>query len=477
MRSQRSPWLAVAVLPAVIGAAAVGALISRASFATPTIIVLALAGHGLLLLWARRLAGRWLSILVGVCVLWIAYFPIRTATVLANRHNPTLHPVVAAASDAAHLRVLIVSLASMGALLVGAMLADKTRAARAAPVTVASRSTYAGITVAGLAITVALKVGGLQSGVIDNAGHVFLFGLAAIGFTEARSRFRLSTLLLIASACALGVLASFKELAVLPVAAWSIGAIAGRRGRVRIRVVVATLAAALIGYVGVSGQRIAATNNHPRTFFGAVADAVTKDDLRTGSPGYRRKSAPEMVTNVLSGFSKRFAGADSLLVIESHVPSDVRFQGGRSILLPILTVIPRVPLPAGTDYNTLSLGRYFNVTFYSLHPATDPSSQAITMLGDLYLNFGNAACVVGMLLFGIGLMLFDRRYPLTNAFNAGAFGYVGTAILGIERNVGYQIVTVGIRLAIVAVLAFVLSTADRRSATLPEENTIDSLAT
>ena len=264
----------------------------------------------------------------------------------------------------------------------------------------------------------------------------------------------------------------------LPVAAWSIGAFAGQKGRVRVRYVVATLAAALIGYVGVTGQRIASDNNHPRAFFGAVADAVTKDDLRTGSPGYRRKSVPEIVTNVLSGFSKRFAGSDSLLIVESRVPSDVPFQGGRSILLPILTVIPRVPLPAGTDYNTLSLGRYFNVTFYSVHPGTDPSSQAITMLGDLYLNFGNAACVIGMLLFGIGLMVFDRRYPLTNAFNAGVFGFVGTAILGIERNVAYQIVTVGIRLGVVMGLAFVLNSAVRTSPERRlEESAIGSLVT
>jgi hypothetical protein len=434
----------------------VGMVVPKLQFTMLVLTALAVACHILLLVAARRIAGRALSVVFFVSMLWMAYFPVRLLVIQGDRHNFTLHPLVARATDVDLLWAWSVSALGLASLLVGSWFVKSGKQRIVLDLPTASRSTYAVIAAGGFALQVSQSLFGIESGLLAQAQLISLFGLAGLGFLDSRSgRVRLQTVALVAVGVFLGSTQSFKELAVLPVAAWTIGLIAGSGSRVRARYLLAGFLVALVAFLGVQGQRIAANGGSPVGLLTGAERALKDYDLRTGYPQVHRKRGAELFTNVAYGVSGRFYGADLLLVLRDQVPDPMPFQRGRTIIDPALSVVPGVTRFVDLTYPELSLGRYVTVNLYSVQPNSDPSSQILTWPGDLYLNFGLPGIVGGLLAIGALLGLFDRLATPTSPFGCALLAFVGTALVRLESGVAFAMVTALMRLAIV--LAVVLA--------------------
>ena len=169
------------------------------------------------------------------------------------------------------------------------------------------------------------------------------------------------------------------------------------------------------------------------------------------------------MSNLLGGVVDRTAGADALMVLRAKTPSVIPFQRGKTIWEPAASAVPGADSALGIELTQLSLGRYFATRFWSLNPNEDRSAQAITMPGDLYLNFGGIGVALGMLAFGLLVGFVDRAFTSTTAFGAGVLAYVGIHLFSVESNVAYVLVTSAIRLGVVFVLLLLVDLPHRRS--------------
>lgn len=416
-----------------------------------------------------RITGRRLGVLPIVSVLWIIYYPVRLLRIELNRHDPLAHPAVQRATDSDLIWVWLVSTGGLVGLLLGAWVIHRLLGPRTSDIDTVSRRDFRAIAVVGLVIALVTTVTGVSSGTLANLGPLVLLGIAGLGFQDARrGRHSLWTTSLVLIAFLVGALTGFKELAALPVAAWGIGLIAGRPHVVKPRAVLAVALLGVVAFVGVAGQRIARPLGEPTDLPRASLNAITRYDLESGTLLPTRKSGYEIVSNLLAGLSRRSSAIEALIILHEAVPARVEFEHGRTLVLPALTVLPgSSTLTAGSPFPSLSLGRYYSQTYYSLRPATDPSAQAITWTGDLYLNFGTVGVFFGLLLIGGLIGLFDRRYPPTSAFNTGVLAYVGLAAIGLERNVAYVFVTVVLRLSILVVVHSLLTARSTRPRATP----------
>lgn len=405
-----------------------------------------------------RITGRWLGVLPIVSMLWMVYYPARLLRIQSNRSDLLAHPAVQRATDSDLTWTWLVSTGGLAALLLGAWAIHSVRAIRPAKSDTLTRRDFKGVATVGILFAFVTTVFGVSSGILANIAPLALLGISGLGFQDARrGKNSLRTLSLVVVAMLLGALSGFKELAALPVAAWGIGLLAGRPHAVKPRAVLVVVLLGTFAFVGVAGQRIARPLGEPTDLPTASLNAITRYDLESGTLLPTRKQGFELLGNIAAGLSRRASGVEALIILREAISDEAEFEHGRTLILPVLTVLPRSEaLVADSPFSTLSLGRYYSQTFYSLRPSTDPSAQAITWAGDLYLNFGTAGVVSGLLLIGGMIGLFDRRYPPTTAFNAGVLAFVGLAVIGLERNVSYVFVTAIIRLTIVGITRWFL---------------------
>lgn len=420
-----------------------------------------------LALRARAMTGRWLGVLPIIAILWVAYYPVRVIMILVDRDNPLFHPATRAATDGDLLWVGLVSTAGLAAVIGGAWVVQSTALVRPSRGLDLRRNHLTLASLVGVAVAMGALVFRSSSGIIANVGPVALLGLAGMGFLDARRgefSWRTSGLVLVTMLA--GSASGFKEFAVLPIAAWGVGMVAGRSTRLPLRVALPVATLAFLAYVAVAGQRIGTNVGEPASLPSALMNALTRYDLESGTVMARPKHGWDILGDPGAALSRRLSGVESLLIFRRQVPERTEYQAGRTFVLPTLTLLPGgSSLVEGTPFPQLSLGRYYALRFYSLTPQSDPSSQAITWAGELYLNFGTTGIIVGLLFIGALLSAFDQRYPPVSAFNVGVLAYAGTAALGLERNIAYVLVTVVIRLVIASVfrrLVYVRSARDSR---------------
>src|SRR5680860_34800 len=114
----------------VVGAAGAVLLGWLASWLPLTFLLATVVGvvaHIALVLAAKRVAGRVLSVLFLATVLWLLYFPVRLLVIQGDRQNFTLHPVVNQASDGDLMWVWGVSFIGLGGMVLGGWLAQRAR--------------------------------------------------------------------------------------------------------------------------------------------------------------------------------------------------------------------------------------------------------------------------------------------------------------------------------------------------------------
>lgn len=445
--SRPSPGRTYTLVGIVIAAAVIGIGADRLSLDLASVTVAGVVGAALLLSWAYRIAGRTVSVVFVSSVLWTVYFPIRLVLLEADRTNPTLHPLVGTASDAEFVTCWLVALGGLVALLIGASaVRRRTRGVPSGPLPVGA---YHAVALVGVVIGAVTLFAHISSGFLSNLAPLALFGLAGASYDDARrGRASPQTVVLLVAAVLLGTAAGMKEFALLPVLACAVGTTAGRRANLRPIVVVAFVVLSMGAYLAVEGQRISYRAGHPTSLVSGINQALTKDDLRTGYRRVKTKRGVSIVQDLGVGLSTRLAGADPFIVLHRQVPQEEPFQHGQAIIEPALSVLPGFRHFRDLRFQQLSLGRYFDRNFYSVQPDSDPSSQAITWPGDLYLNFGMVGIAFGMVLIGAGLRWFDLRFTPTSAPNCAVIAYVGTMLVGVERNIAYVAVSAAIRLGV-----------------------------
>lgn len=442
----------------VVGIVSIGlGLITLIGFSGATSLLAAttvasLAAYGLLLSALFFTAPRFLCLANLFGVFWAIWFPVRLLVIQADRHGIALHRVVRAASDDELAVVWLLSLLGFAAFTFGVLLVRRrvgSLTARSVPSL--RRSTYLLIAVVGLVASWAQVLAHLQSGILLEAGNVFLLGIAGAAFLDARNRrWSWAIPMLVGAGALLGSVTWFKTTAMTPVLAWAIGSVLGGLRLSRLRILLAVMIA-LGAYAGVQGERLTRGSD---PLEGARA-ALFDYDLTTGNPAHQ-PNAGAAFTNLLAGVVNRTAGADALLVVRAKTPEFIPFQGGRTLWQPAASVVPGMRTLLDPDMNKLSLGRYFSTQFWSVDPTQDPSAQLITMPGDLYLNFGVFGVALGMLVIGLLVGLVERRFPSGTAFGAGVLAYAAPALVVTDLNVAYALVTTGIRLGVVVAVLLLL---------------------
>jgi hypothetical protein len=381
--------------------------------------------------------------------------------------SPFYFPSVRAASPEQLISVWEVTTAAFLLFLIGQLFAYKAVHIKGSVdnLPVSHRQLFV-VGVGALGVTSTLTFLHLSSGILGNIGQVVLFAIAGTSYLEAKAEHRsYASLLLVVVAFAFGYLNGFKELMLLPVAAWVIGR-AGASDRVHLRHVVVVGVATAIAFAIIQGERDATvTGNYASNPIAALQLGLGSYDLAYGVPADYHGIG--VVGNVVNGVLYRLKGVDYYIAIADKVPSVVAYQNGRSLWQPALSIIPgaRQYLDLEPQYKQLSLGRYTDQVFVSENPIQDLSSQSTTEPGDLYLNFGIAGVVVGMLILGALYGMFDKRFMIKGPISAGIVAFAGLPLVGLDGNVAYILVTCGVRLAIGAVLLSWLVLSQR---TLPQ---------
>ena len=464
-----------AVPPAVVALAAVGVGLLVARFvgssasSLPLVTVVCLPAQvGLFVILRRRVVGRSLAFSVAIAGAWLVYFTLRLLVTQFDRGNLNEHAIVMAAGDDAFVWAWVMTTVGLAAFVVGVTLAGAGRRSRkyVPDLNVDTLFWFASV---GLAGRVAMVFGGINSGFIENVLSLYLFGFAALGFhSVSQTGLRRRLYLMVGVASSLGVLTSFKEAAIIPVLALAVGMAAGVVGTrsqgqptqgqpaqgqslqhgLSSRATAILLGTGLLLFLAIQGNRVAFDEGDSVSLIEAPFVAFTTYDFEAGVTAAPDRTLDTATAQVLKGMSRRFGGVTSIIVLHEQVPSEVGFLGGTSIWQPAMSSVPVASGYFDLDFQVLSLGRYFTQTFIAPDQPDNTSSQAITMLGDLYLNFGNAGIGVGFLLWGMFVGTLDRRFTPTTATRVGAVAYLGHLLIGVERNVAYVGVNTAIRLVV-----------------------------
>ena len=198
----------------------------------------------------------------------------------------------------------------------------------------------------------------------------------------------------------------------------------------------------------VQGNRVAFDEGESVPIYMGAIGAFTDYDLEAGVRADPDRGLGTAVVDTMQGMSRRFGGVTSIIVVYERVPGDVEFLGGKSIWQPAASSVPVLPSYVDLDFKALSLGRYFTTTFIADDQEDNASSQAITMVGDLYINFGNVGVVIGMIAWGLAIGRLDKLVGPSTATRVGALVYLGHILIGLERNVAYLLVNGAIRVMV-----------------------------
>ncbi|MDQ6946121.1 MAG: hypothetical protein M3256_07570 [Actinomycetota bacterium] len=372
-------------------------------------------------------------------LIWNIMFTLRLIQISIGPNPLVDHPIVVGASHYAISIIWILTTLAFVGFAIGGFVARRLIPRGSLKSVALSRQRISVLLVAFIGGYMILALTHANSGILVNVAEFYLFGIAfAAHQSETRGRPLGVELLAVVAAGFAAILFGFKEVAVLAVIAWVIGRFSARR-----RIITLTsLGVALLGllfYIGIQSQRDAALFGEPTDFVTATMRGLKEYDFPTGLR--RHKTGIDIPINVVSAVASRARGADSLFVLQARLPGSVGFLAGRSLWQPVVSSVPGLQGLVSIDFPQLSLGRYFNQTFWSLRPAEDVSSQPLTVPGDFYLNFGVVGVFVGMAAVGFMFTLIDRRCPVRSATSAGLFAYAAVPLLSIERNVAYLAVT------------------------------------
>lgn len=404
-------------------------------------------------------AVRPLSVVGMFCGVWTVYFPFRLAMLSFSRPSVFFYESVNTASDE-ELKwiwlMLTLGFAGFGA----AVYSVQRRPGNAPRMSDTPYGMFLALALMGIVITLAIQIARLSSGLTSNFAVLGLFGVAGASFIEQsrtghRRQFPWSGIAAVLLAI-LGYRTGFKEASLLPIAAWLIGrAYAGQR--VKLRYIAIAAISMAIAFAAVQGQRAAFERGTAVSSSEAIISGFTEIDLASGADS--RFEGLGIAVNVIKGTLFRLKGADYLIVVVDRVPNPIKFQAGKTLWQPPLSILPgysRV-FDLDPDYRQLSLGRLVTTKFTSFNQPGNRSSQSLTYPGDFYLNFGWWGVTAGMVILGLILQAIDRLIVERGAMSAGLIGLIGPVLVAIDRNIAYTFVTAGLRIGILMSVYVVLN--------------------
>jgi hypothetical protein len=433
--------------------------LSRVTVAT----TVGMAVQIILLAMLKRINGRALAATYGFGLSWLVYFGIRLMVIEVNRGDINELAAVRAASDFMLVWLWALTTIGLAFYVLGVWLAaprQRTGISRRLPEL--STRMLLSLAVFGVLFSYLLAFGHLSTGIGTNIASLDLFAFAALGRRSAGNRpLQVELILFVAASSLLGLLTSFKEAAILPVAAAAVGwASSWQVSKVKLTSIGV---ACLMLYIGGQSMRVADSLGQHLPLWQAPFAAFTKYNLAAGVAATPGRSSSTATVQVGESISRRLGGVASLVALRDKVPNDVPYQHGRTIWQTSMSALPVLKHAFPLTYDQLSLGKWFNANLISADPQNDPSSQAITVPGDLYLNFGSIGVGIGMLVIGFLSGRLERLMTPDKSSGVGLLLFIGYPLLGLERNLGYSIITVAIRLVVgVALLGLVRSSGVRR---------------
>jgi len=441
---------------AVVPIAASGVLAGWAATSSASaLMLLAIAGTaaqvaGYLLL-VKVVLRRGIAVSASIGLAWLVYFTFRLGLTQMDRDNLNENIAVRGAGDGAFVWAWLLTTLCLYAFVLGVKVGGASRLPNRRRVDLSTRSLLVLATV-GLLGRYAMVFGGIQSGFIESIMSLYLLAFGALGYHSVTNRaIRRPLYALVTMASVVGILTSFKEAAVIPIAALLVG-VAAAGVKVSKTKLVGLMLLGVWVFLTVQGNRVAFDLGDDVPIYEAAVAAITDYNIESGLRGRPGRPPNEAAWDVVQGLSRRFGGVTGIIVLHEKVPRETEFQNGKSIWQPILSSVPLAPNYVHLEFPQLSLGRYFTTEFIADNPDDNLSSQAITMPGDLYLNFGFWGAVIGMGLWGVATGRIDRTFPPTSATKVGVIVFVGHILIGVERNVGFLAVNGAIRVTLVLLL-------------------------
>jgi hypothetical protein len=405
---QVSGW-AVALL-LVAGAGAVASLIATVTF--PDFQLPLISGVVLVVLAASPLIVRlrWNGAdLPGLYGLFSALF--LGVTSLVWNGTPSLQtPRVQTSDVTAALNLVALSLVAFG---IGAWLASRPKRARLLSFSPTSAPDRRALIVA-FGASVALTIPAFASGaygynaaaqslqfngvvnLLSAVGPLVVLATALAYYGAGRTDLREPLIAMVVIQIAIGFAAGFKQNALDPVVLLAFAYVL-TRGRYPWRAILVAIPLVFLVVIPANSAFRSATRREGQSTTRALQQVLA---------GTRPSShAPSAVQEAFDYTFVRFRLIDSVALINSATPSVYPYANGEKYkLLPALVVAPRVLWPTKPQFDE---GSQFAHMYMGL-PSSIETSTGMTEIGDLYRNFGRYGLLVGMLLWGAVIGLWQR---------------------------------------------------------------------
>ena len=405
----------------------------------------------LMVMLLRRIVGRRASVAVVFSAMWVAYFAIRMLVIQADPFDDDLYPGLRGAPRPEFLWTWMMIVCGLAVFVVGVSVARPWRASSLVIPRVSDRLLFAFGTGA-LALRVVIGLGRIPSGLAENVSDSYLIMLTALTArsiqTPSLAR-RAKTML--AFAVFAGYLSGYKEQAVVPLLAYLGGKIAGGH-KMKPKSLIAGVLIGITVFISIQGARIAGEVGDPAFPPPDPITVLSKYNLESGQRLHQERTPSEALIDVGRSLSRRFGGADALVLLHRRAGKEEPYQHGKTIWQSAISILPGIASFIHLDFPVLSLGHWFSDHYVTTRPGEDPSSQAITMPGDLYLNFGTIGLLIGMAILGLMYGAIDRLFPPNTPLFAGFAFYISYPLIGLERNLAYPLVGTAIRFTVVLIL-------------------------
>lgn len=416
-----------------------------------------------------------------VALVSAVYFGVRALVLLGD--DRLVNPLVAEAGTRAHVLAGTAVVAGMLAFAAGylAVRAEAPAERRRWPRMEAALDRRAGIVMVAVAAPAMVAAAwsargalegqaarlGVATGLVAPLAGLGLAGIVLLVVAAARDG-RTSTRVILASAVVLlggiGAVALFKELMLSVVAAVLVAVHYAVRplGLRALAAVAAVVALAMVPFVSAARHATAEGAGPVRAVAAAPALMATSDLIDWSPQETPATLAPgRYAAQAAALTSRRLSGMDSVVLVVDATPDPHPYLRGETYLGLLAAPVPRALWPGKPE---LALGRWFTDTYWSPEGG-NPSSQAVTLIGEAYVNGGLVVVAVVLGLLGAllrwayRLTVPSRRYPEL----AAVYVFVLLGALAVERSLALDVVAFLQRLVGVGLALLVLVVWQRRA--------------
>jgi hypothetical protein len=158
-------------------------------------------------------------------------------------------------------------------------------------------------------------------------------------------------------------------------------------------------------------------------------------------------------TQPLLVVTHRLYGFDSLVLAVRYTPHPVPFQHEQTLTALGSGLVPRAIWP---EKPTVGMGYWFALNYWGTPPGVVIVPQSTTHLGELYIDYGATAVVLGLALLGLLYRFgYTALSPRTSGTGALAYTVVFLTVIVIDRDIQLVYVTLAQRVVVTALVLLV----------------------